>query len=235
MAGGVAFISGQRAVERRSNSVKSRVEGPMIRWRLGCTRRERAEMSKRIDTATLAVGQYSSLSTSGVLTREELRARIVAEPPLISEWRDLDAQLQPNGFDFTVAEIARIDEAGVVGVDNADRILPALATLTLDDDGWIDLDAGTYQLIFNEIIDLPLDLMALARPRSTLNRCGVTIHTAVWDCGYRGRSTALLSVLNPAGFRLQQHARVMQAVFFTVSRPPDEGYKGAYQGENLSR
>jgi dUTP pyrophosphatase len=192
-------------------------------------------MSKSDDPLTLEIEHRSSQAVSGVLTREQLRARIVAEPPLISEWRDLDVQLQPNGFDFTLAEIARVDGAGVVGINNTDRTLPGLSRLTFDEGGWIDLAPGIYQVIFNEIVDLSLDLMALARPRSTLNRCGVTIHTAVWDCGYRGRSTALLSVLNPAGFRVQQHARVMQAVFFTVSRTPEEGYQGAYQGENLSR
>ncbi|MGH2533877.1 MAG: deoxyuridine 5'-triphosphate nucleotidohydrolase [Thermomicrobiales bacterium] len=192
-------------------------------------------MSDHQATSTVSARNLSSLATSGVLTREELRARIVAEPPLISEWRDLDAQLQPNGFDFTLAGIARIDSAGVVGVDNADRVLPSLSPFTFDSDGWIDLDAGIYQVIFNEVVELPLDLMALARPRSTLNRCGVTIHTAVWDCGYRGRSTALMSVLNQAGFRIQQHARVMQTVFFTVLRPPEQGYQGAYQDENIAR
>jgi dUTP pyrophosphatase len=173
-------------------------------------------------------------SAPGVLTREELRTRIVAKPSLVSDWRDLEAQLQPNGFDFTVNAVARLAGTGIVGVDNADRRLPALEPLQFDEDGWLDLKQGVYQIMFNEIVDLPLGLMALARPRSTLNRCGVSIHTAVWDSGYRGRSTALLSVLNPAGFRLQQHARVMQAVFFTVTRPPSAGYQGAYQGENIT-
>jgi dUTP pyrophosphatase len=77
--------------------------------------------------------------------------------------------------------------------------------------------------------------MALGRPRSTLNRIGTTIHTAVWDAGYEGRSTSLLSVMNPHGVQLQRDARVMQLVFFVVSNPSEIGFSGVYQGENMGR
>jgi dUTP pyrophosphatase len=60
----------------------------------------------------------------------------------------------------------------------------------------------------------------------------VAIHTAVWDAGYSGRSTSLLSVLNPAGFRLQIGARILQLVFFGLAAAANEGYQGVYQGEN---
>jgi dUTP pyrophosphatase len=62
----------------------------------------------------------------------------------------------------------------------------------------------------------------------------VTIHSAVWDAGYRGRSTSLLVVNNPAGFRVQRNARVLQLVFFGLGETVVEGYRGAYQGENLT-
>ncbi|HLB27762.1 MAG TPA: deoxyuridine 5'-triphosphate nucleotidohydrolase, partial [Dehalococcoidales bacterium] len=72
----------------------------------------------------------------------------------------------------------------------------------------------------------------LGRPRSSLLRCGVTVNTAVWDAGYSGRSQSLLVVYNPLGFRLQKDARVVQLVFFRLTGET-EGYKGAYQGENI--
>jgi len=74
--------------------------------------------------------------------------------------------------------------------------------------------------------------MALGRPRSSLLRCGVTVGTAVWDAGYEGRSQSLLVVYNPRGFRLQKNARVAQLIFMRLSGKT-EGYKGAYQGENI--
>jgi len=92
---------------------------------------------------------------------------------------------------------------------------------------------GHYLVTFNEVVSLPRWLMALGRPRSSLLRMGVSLHTAVWDAGYGGRSQALLVVHNVAGFRLQRDARIAQLVFFPLSAPDDRGYDGGYQGENL--
>ena len=80
---------------------------------------------------------------------------------------------------------------------------------------------------------MPPDLIALARPRSSLLRCGGALHAGVWDAGYQGRSQALLSVQNQAGLHLQQGARIAQMVFFRMSAPPAQGYRGRYQGEGI--
>jgi dUTP pyrophosphatase len=171
----------------------------------------------------------------GALSNATLRALIESDKPLIREFVDLDSQLQPNGFDLTLESVHSHRGAGVVGRSNADRVLPDLESLNFDADGWIDLQPGIYHITYNEVVALPLNLMALGRPRSTLNRIGITIHTAVWDAGYEGRSTSLLSVMNPDGVQLQRGARVMQLVFFGVTNPGSTGYAGVYQGENIER
>jgi dUTP pyrophosphatase len=169
----------------------------------------------------------------GVLSREQIRARVLADPPLVSGWSNLEQQLQPNGFDLTLAEIQRHRGKGTIGISNDQRVLPELDAVTADAAGFVDLTPGIYHIVYNEVVSLPTDVMALARPRSSLNRSGVTIHTAIWDAGYSGRSTSLLSVLNPAGFRVQIGARLLQLVFFGLSIAASEGYRGVYQGENL--
>lgn len=174
------------------------------------------------------------ISPGGVLSREQLRALIDAkERSLITGMIDVDSQIQPNGVDLTLREISRHVGAGTIGVDNADRVLPELEPVPFDDEGWATLEPGVYHILYNEIVDIPESLMALGRPRSSLNRCGVTIHTAVWDAGYNGRSTSMLAVTNPAGFRVQRDARVMQLVFFGMAEATTEGYRGRYQGENI--
>jgi dUTP pyrophosphatase len=174
-----------------------------------------------------------TVTGGGVLSREQIMSAIEGKPPLLRGYLDLETQLQPNGFDLTLAEINALDGAGSVGTDNADRVLPGLAPLSPDERGWWRLGPGQYQVLYNEIVALPQGLMALGRPRSSLNRCGVTIHTAVWDAGYEGRSTSLMQVLNPAGFRVQRNARVTQLVFVTLASDTVEGYRGVYHGENL--
>ena len=148
---------------------------------------------------------------------------------------ELDAQLQPNGFDMTLREVGRHAGPGQIGVSSDDRVLPDLIPVPFDDDGWVTLPQGIYHIVYNEVVSLPENLMALGRPRSSLGRSGVTIHTSVWDAGYSGRSTSLLSVLNPEGFRVQRDARVMQLVFIGLAEATLAGYSGRYQGENTGR
>jgi dUTP pyrophosphatase len=170
----------------------------------------------------------------GALGREELRARILSAPPLISDYILLDEQLQPNGFDLSVAQISAFSGRGAIGKSNAERVLPDAVPLAFDNEGWLELVPGAYQVLFNEIVDLPNDLMALGRPRSTLCRCGAMVGTAVWDAGYRGRSTSSLVVSNAAGLKIARDARLLQLVFFTLNAPTAQGYDGAYQSENIA-
>jgi dUTP pyrophosphatase len=176
-----------------------------------------------------------TLAMAGVLSREQIRAGMHGEPPLMTDLVDLETQLQPNGIDLTLREVRRFGEFGVVACNNDQRVLPELEPMAFGPDGFLDLPAGPYHIVYNEVVNLPRSLMALGRPRSSLGRCGVTIHTAVWDAGYHGRSTSLLVVSNPSGFRVERNARVMQLVFFSLAKTANEGYRGIYQGENLAR
>jgi dUTP pyrophosphatase len=167
-----------------------------------------------------------------VLNSKEIRAMIESEPPLLSDYEDLETQVQPNGFDLRLAQVARFKGPGTIGVSNADRLLPELDNLVPDAGGFLYLTPGSYHVTYAEVVSLPKDLMALGRPRSSLGRSGASLHTAVWDAGYSGRSTSLLVVYNPDGFRVQIGARVAQLVFIRLSTPDDAGYLGIYQGEN---
>lgn len=169
----------------------------------------------------------------GALDRESIGELLAAAPPLVEGYPSLETQLQPNGFDLTLQSIAAINTWGRLGVDDADRQLAGVTPLSFDGGGWANLPAGAYRITFNEIVHLPLDLMALGRPRSSLARSGISIHTGVWDAGYRGRSEALLVVHTGTGYRLQQHARVLQLVFFRLRQPVREGYQGRFQGEGV--
>ena len=174
------------------------------------------------------------MSVAGAcLDRESIRRRLNATPPLLEGFPDLEVQLQPNGFDLTLAEIADFADPGVLAADNAGRQLAATVPLPFGADGDLRLEPGPYLVTLNETINLPRDVMALGKPRSSLLRSGVAIHNAVWDAGYRGRSQVLLVVYHPRGFTLSRDARVLQLVFFLLAHPVDQGYRGRYQGEGL--
>ena len=168
-----------------------------------------------------------------VLGRESILKLIKRNPPLIGGFLSLPDQLQPNGFDLTLNEVSVLCTPGSMGQDSEQRAVSDTKQLEFDQDGWLHLAAGSYLITLNEVVALPLDVMALGRPRSSLLRSGVSIHTAVWDAGYRGRSQALLVVYHPAGYRVQQDARLMQLVFWRLGSTVEQGHQGKYQGENL--
>jgi dUTP pyrophosphatase len=125
-----------------------------------------------------------------------------------------------------------LQSPGKIAVMDSQRLVSNLTPLVFDGLDFIDLIPGAYIITYNEIIHLPKNVMALATPRSSLLRCGVTVNTAVWDAGYSGRSQSLMVVYNPQGFRLQRNARIVQIIFLQLTTET-EGYQGTYQGENI--
>jgi dUTP pyrophosphatase len=169
----------------------------------------------------------------GVLSREDILKMLEGKPPLVQNLCDVQQQVQPNGIDLTLKEIALLDSPGSLGSGTEDRALSSTSPLIFDGLGRVDLLPGCYLVTYNEVINLPKNIMALARPRSSLLRCGVSIHNAVWDAGYSGRSQSLMLVYNTQGFRLYRNARIVQMVFFYLSREVADGYQGVFQGENI--
>ncbi|GAI22816.1 unnamed protein product, partial [marine sediment metagenome] len=123
---------------------------------------------------------------AAILSRQDIRRLLQQEPPLIEGYINLEKQLQPHGIDLTLREIALPQSAGKIAINDSQRLVSDLAPLVFDGLDFIDLIPGAYIVTFNEVVHLPQNIMALARPRSSLLRCGVTVNTAVWDAGYSG-------------------------------------------------
>ena len=152
---------------------------------------------------------------------------------LVESMIDPETQTQMCGVELTLQKIERFLTAGAVAFDNKERKLPETELVNFDEMGWIELTAGSYLVTFNEIVNIPKDVAAMARARSTLLRCGATLETALWDPGYRGRSQSLLVVYNPQGLKLKKNARLMQLVFLRLEKEAEKLYSGKYQGENI--
>jgi len=166
-----------------------------------------------------------------MLNSNEIR-RLIETRQLISGYIDIEKQLQPSGFDLSLGQVHAYAGDGSVDFSNKERTIAPTTPLQPDAEGWYKLSKGCYRLIYNEMVKMPLDLVAIARPRSTLLRNGATIETAVWDPGYQGRSSSLLVIHNPFGIKLKRNARVAQLIFFRTNEV-EEGYSGVYQHERL--
>ncbi len=167
-----------------------------------------------------------------VLSRPDIYKLLEQELPLIEGLTEPATQVQPNGVELTLRNIALLKTPGIIPFDNDQRHVSELEPLAFDETGFIDLAPGSYMVTYNEIVHLPNNVMAFGRPRSSLLRCGVTIGTAVWDAGYNGRSQSLMIVYNTQGFRVQKNTRIMQLVFLRLTQET-EGYSGIYQNENI--
>ena len=157
----------------------------------------------------LTLAPYLDENMAGTpLDRSSIGHMIKWPPHLLEGFLSLESQLQPNGFDMTVRDVARLTNPGAMGKEDYDRVLSEAEPIEFRTDGWLQLEPGPYLITFNEVVNLPLGVMALGQPRSSLLRSGVSIHTAVWDAGYHGRSQALLVVYNLSLIHISEPTRL---------------------------
>jgi dUTP pyrophosphatase len=168
-----------------------------------------------------------------MLNSEEIR-HLIIERELITGYIDLDKQLQPAGFDLSLDEIYTYLGEGAVDFTNLERVTAETKKVNPDQGGWYQLAQGCYMVVYNETVKMPLDVVALARSRSSMLRNAAAIETALWDPGYKGKSSSLLVVHNPYGIKLKQDARIAQLVFFKTEEL-EKGYSGIYQNERIKK
>ena len=166
------------------------------------------------------------------MLNDKILRKLITEHDLVTGYIDLDMQLQPSGFDLSLEGVEAYLGGGAVDFSNRERVIAETRTIEPDSDGWINLEKGVYKVVYNEVVKMPLNVAAIARTRSTLLRNGAEVGTAVWDPGYEGRSSSMLTVHNPHGLRLKNDARVAQLIFFETG-DVEKGYSGVYQKERI--
>jgi len=154
--------------------------------------------------------------------------KVLIKNGMVTALQDLSTQLTPNGIDLTLKKVEAFLNGGRIDFTNEKRRLSQTEEIPFVN-GWVTLDKGVYKVTFNEIVSIPADMIALARPRSSLLRCGATIESAVWDAGFCGVSISLLVVYNPHGIFLQENSRLMQMFFVKMSHKASQTYQGIYQ------
>ena len=141
-------------------------------------------------------------------------------------------QRQPAGYDFSVRSIARFNGPATLDFTNEKRQLPELEELAWPaDSSPIELAPGGYLVTYNETVSVPEHSAGILLPRSSLMRCGATLHSALWDPGYVGKGQGLMTVYNT--LRLHRDARIAQFILIAIEGQVESLYSGQYQGENL--
>lgn len=133
------------------------------------------------------------------------------------------------GLKLTLSEVYSLGNKGFLGI--SERVLPEYKPVEPRDNKFF-LDRGVYVVRYGEYVRVPSDAIALAIPRSSLLRMGVTLYTAVWDPGYEGRGYGLLSVFNEYGVVLEKGVQIAQLVFIRMTGETQYVYRGVYYGES---
>lgn len=169
-----------------------------------------------------------------LITGNEIRERLKGPTPLLTGLIDPDVQIQPNGIDLTVASIhVSTGRESVIDFDNSDRTLSDLQerVYLVGVDRWY-LSQGAYLARYNERVNIPNDVFAITKVRSSLFRSGVTLHSSMWDSGYCGTGCGLLVVHSSMWpMTLHKNARIAQMCFFQMDHAVDKPYEGMFQNE----
>jgi len=129
------------------------------------------------------------------------------------------------GVDLRVGKYYRLKSGGKLGVD--ERELPEIEEIT---DDWIEVEPSEYIIVETiEKVNMPTDIVAWMRHRSTLQRSGVGLLTALIDPGYNGQLIFGLRNFGKYAFKLQRGARVGQIIFSKI-KGDGKDYEGRYQG-----
>jgi len=172
-------------------------------------------------------------SAGSVLSREDILRLLDTSSPLVEGFVDRDIQIGGNGVDLTLRRVSEFTSKGAVDFSNEERVISETQDLPFGESGWLELESGAYRVEYNEKVNLPKNIVAIAMPRSSLIRCGVALVTSIWDAGYQGRGKSTLVVFNPKGFSLKRDSRIAQLVFLSMTEPSRKGYHGIFQGEGV--
>lgn len=135
--------------------------------------------------------------------------------------------IEGSAYDLTLAAVERLTCDAIAHIGDR-RVVPAAVTVA-PIDGWWTLRPGNIYLFQSmETLNLPIDLVATIRPRTTLFRCGIAITCGDVNPNYQGRITVSAEVRNSAPVRIQCGARFVYARFAEFDTARTDPYEGIW-------
>ena len=140
----------------------------------------------------------------------------------------------PNAIDFCIDRVLSISQENLITehkkvLSGQQEIAPQ--KLDFKDDnifGW-KLKKGSYDVLSDAYVELPVGVCATLIVRSTLNRMGVFITSGLYDSGYKGHVGFVLHVMNDNPVFIEKGTRVGQIMF--IKSEGRTSYEGGYNHE----
>ena len=171
------------------------------------------------------------------LGTEEL-LRLVKEKQLVENLCERELKNpEGTGFDLRLGKIFKIKgEKALLG--EKERFTPEveeISKFTENENNFYEFKPGEYVLMETvEKVNLPNDIAAIFRPRSTLFRSGIALYTATASPGYKGTLTFGMVNHGSAVVKIEMGARVVHILFLPVKGDIVSGYRGQWQGGRVS-
>jgi len=166
-------------------------------------------------------------------TKELLR--LVKEKKLVENLCDRELENpEGTGFDLRVGEVYKIQK-GEAFLGETERHTPEADLIAkYGKEKGIALKPGDFFLVKTmEKVNLPDNIAAIFRPRSTLQRSGVGLFTATASPGYSGELTFGIANLGQNTLKLELGARIVHIIFFKTGKNISS-YRGQWQGGRVS-
>ena len=118
---------------------------------------------------------------------------------------------QPNAVDLRVDKIFKLRNEEFEISESYKKHRGSVEVTPTD--GYFQLEPGTYEIIMENIVNIPEGYAGWVMTRSTLNRTGLFITSGLYDSGYKGDMAGWLHVDHgPA--KIEKGSRVGQFLLF---------------------
>ncbi len=135
------------------------------------------------------------------------------------------------GIDLRLGKLFRLEGKGLLGIDERETPKGVLvAEYDPQKRSSVTIKPGEYFLTETvEKFNMPLNLLAIVKPRTTLHRSGIITRVSVADPGYSGTIHPALFNAGPVPVEIELGARYVNVMFFEV-KGKSNPYRGQWQG-----
>lgn len=154
-----------------------------------------------------------------------LNGKEIKEKGIVTKFDE--GNVSQHGIDLNLIKVERVVGVGFIPKVGK-TVLPEYQEVDPVESVW-KLTPGVYGVTFEQGCNIPEDQMLLIRQRSSLARCGGTIHSSVFDAGFQTNEMGtFMKIDHPID--IEVGARVAQ-IYNHKTDPVENLYNGQFQND----
>lgn len=139
-----------------------------------------------------------------------------------------DAGVQQQGIDVRIKKVKIVEDTWGCVPSQGKTVIPSYSDID-PINGYFELEPNYYEIELEEGCEIPSNATLHYKTRSSLVRCGATVHSGQFDAGFKTDNMGcFLNVMKP--IKIEVGARIAQAIVFTSS-DVDNLYDGQWQND----